>query len=168
MARTVDPYRFTTPGTRRVAQAWIKREPARAVPWTRLAKPLSDCVVAIVSSGAIAMRSDRPFDQEGERRDPWWGDPSHRVLPRTATASDVAIYHLHVNVKHAERDLNCMLPLERLLELEREGVVGKSAPSHYSFQGYLLDAREFLDTSVPAMIRSMKAEGVDLALLVPV
>ena len=168
MARTVDPYRFTTPGTRRVAQAWIAREPEHCVPWTPLAKPLSECVVALVSSGAIALRSDRPFDQDGERRDPWWGDPSHRVLPRTATSDDVAIYHLHVNVSHAERDLNCMLPLERLLELETEGVVGRSAPSHYSFQGYLLDAREFLETSVPAMIRSMRAEGVDLALLVPV
>jgi hypothetical protein len=34
--------------------------------------------------------------------------------------------------------------------------------------GYLLRPREFLATSVPAMIAGMQAERVDVALLVPV
>jgi D-proline reductase (dithiol) PrdB len=114
------------------------------------------------------MRSDPPFDRDGERARPWWGDPSFRVLPRSATERDVSIHHLHVNVSHAEKDLGCMLPLARLLDLERVGVIGASAPSHYSFQGYLLDATEFLETSVPSMVSAMRAEKVDLALLVPV
>jgi hypothetical protein len=42
------------------------------------------------------------------------------------------------------------------------------APSHYSFQGHLLDPAEFLVTSVPAMVEQMKREAVDAAVFVPV
>src|SRR5712692_9762360 len=49
-------------------------------------------------------------------------------------------------------------PLRRLDELVRAGFVGGVAPSHYAFQGYLLDPTEFLATSVPAMVEQMKRE----------
>lgn len=168
MSRPVDSYRFVGRATRTIARAWIAREPAREIPWTPLAKPLGQATVALVSSAAVALRTDRPFDQEGERRNPWWGDPSYRVIPRQATERDVRLYHLHIDPAHGERDLDCTLPLRRLAELEAAGEVGRSAPSHYSFMGYLPDAREFLAASVPAMIRRMKDEAVDAVLLVPV
>lgn len=60
------------------------------------------------------------------------------------------------------------LPLRRLAKAQAEGRIGRVAPSHYSFMGYLLDATEFLDRSVPAMIDRMRAEGVDVAIFVPV
>jgi hypothetical protein len=52
------------------------------IPWTPLSKPLADSTVALLSSVGLALKTDRPFDQEGERRNPWWGDPSYRILPR--------------------------------------------------------------------------------------
>jgi D-proline reductase (dithiol) PrdB len=121
-----------------------------------------------VSSAGVALRTDPPFDQEGERRNPWWGDPTCRVLPRDATERDVRLYHLHIDTSHGEKDLNCVLPLGRLLELEAEGSIGRSAPSHYSFMGYLLDARELVERHLPPLIRQMKDERVDAVLLVPV
>ncbi len=59
------------------------------------------------------------------------------------------------------------LPLDRADELAASGEIGAVAPTHYSFMGYLLQPEEFLRTSVPAMIERMRAESVDLALLVP-
>ena len=163
-----DSFRYLDLPTRMVVKAWIAREPARPIPWTLPAQPLSAARVALVTSAAVAQRSDRPFDQDGERQNPWWGDPSYRVVPRDATAADVAIYHLHIDTRFAERDLDCVLPLARLGELVAAGEVGSVARSHYSFMGYQLDARELLSASVPAMIAQMKAEAVDVALLVPV
>jgi D-proline reductase (dithiol) PrdB len=55
-----------------------------------------------------------------------------------------------------------------LKELEQAGEIGRSAPTHYSFQGFVLEPRELLEESVPAMIEQMKAEEVDAAVLVPV
>jgi D-proline reductase (dithiol) PrdB len=168
VARQVDSSKFLTPGTRKVVKAWVDREPAHEIPWTPLGKPLRECTVAMVSSGALALRSDTPFDLDGERQNPWWGDPSFRLIPKDATERDVRLYHLHVDTSYAEEDINCILPLERLLELESSGEIGRSAPSHYSFMGFLLDPREFVKASVPAMIARMKEERVDVAILVPV
>ena len=82
---------------RRIVSAWIEREPPREIPWTPLAKPLRECRVALVSTAGLALHGDTPFDQEGERRNPWWGDPSYRVLPRDTRTGDVRSYHLHID-----------------------------------------------------------------------
>jgi D-proline reductase (dithiol) PrdB len=133
-----------------------------------MAKPLRECTIAIVSSAAIALTTDPPFDPAIELRDPWFSDPSYRLIPWTATAADVRVYHLHINRSLTERDLNCALPLERLSELEALGEIGRSALSHYSFMGYTLRPEPLLRDSVPGIIRQLRQEGVDAVLLVPV
>jgi len=153
---------------RKIVTAWTDREPTRDIPWTPLGKPLSEARVALVSTAALALNDDVPFDQEGEKRNPWWGDPSFRVLPRDTRTGDAASHHLHIDMSVPARDLDSVMPLARLAELQEEGFVGESAPSHYSFMGYILKERELLETSTPAMIERMKAEGVDAVLLVPV
>jgi len=153
---------------RQIVTAWTAREPAREIPWTPLEKPLNACRVALVSTAALALNGDEPFDQEGERRDPWWGDPSYRVLSRDTRTGDAVSYHMHIDTSVPERDLDSVMPLARLAELESEGFVGSSAPSHYSFMGYILKEKELLERSAAAMIRQMRAEDVDVVLLVPV
>jgi len=167
MAQKVDSYRFIGGMTKRMLRSWIKMETPREIPWTMLPRPLSDCRVALLSSAAIALKTDRPFDQDGERRNPWWGDPSYRVIPRTATGEDVRLYHLHVDPTIVERDLNCLLPLQRLAELEEAGEIGRAADSHYSIMGYLVQPETALRETVPAIIEHMRDEAVDAVMLVP-
>ncbi len=153
---------------RQIVTAWTAREPEREIPWTPLAKPLSETRVALVSTAALALNDDTPFDQKGERRDPWWGDPTFRVLPSDTRTGDAKSYHMHIDTSVPDRDLDSVMPLARLAELEAEGFVGASVPSHYSFMGYILKPKELLERSTPAMIERMKRESVDAALLVPV
>ena len=167
MAKTVDSYRFLDVIAKRLVQAWIDLEPHRDIPWTALTKPLTECTVALISTGGIALRTDRPFDQDGERRNPWWGDPSYRVIPDTARAQDIRVYHMHINPAFAESDLNCLLPIERLQELAAAGLIGAAASSHYSFMGYLLDPRQLLEISIPAIIDRLRKEAVDIVVLLP-
>ena len=167
MAKIVDSYRFLDGITKRLIRSWINLESPRDIPWTPLAKPLSDCTVALISTGGIALKTDRPFDQEGERKNPWWGDPSYRIIPKTARSEDIRVYHMHIDPKLGERDLNCLLPIERLEELAELRKVGRAAPSHYSFMGYLLDPREFLEKSIPAIIEHLRTDAVDVVVLVP-
>ena len=149
-------------------RAWTERERTPDhIPWTLLRARVSDCTVAFVTSAAVARITDSPFDQEHVRRDPWWGDPSYRLIPRGTRTEEIRLYHLHIDRSFGERDLNCVLPLDRLDELERGGEIGRSAPTHYSFMGYLLRPDEFLATSVPPMIERMHAESVAVALLAP-
>jgi D-proline reductase (dithiol) PrdB len=153
---------------RQIVTAWAAREPPREIPWTPLTKPLSEARVALVSSAALALNDDEPFDQEGERRNPWWGDPSFRILPRDTRTGHATSYHMHIDTSVPAEDLESVLPLAHLAELEKDGFVGSSAPSHYSFMGYILKPKELLERSTPAMIERLKQEEVDAVLLVPV
>jgi D-proline reductase (dithiol) PrdB len=167
MEKTVDSYRFISGITRRMLRTWIEMEKPRPIPWSPLCKSLKSSKVALLSSAGIALKTDRPFDQEGERRNPWWGDPSYRVLPANATEDDVRLYHLHIDPRPAEQDLNCLFPLARLKELERLGQIGSSAEKHYSMMGYILQPETLLKETVPAIIRDLRAERADVVVLVP-
>jgi D-proline reductase (dithiol) PrdB len=168
VAETVDSYRYISRSTKRIMQAWVKREPARDIPWTEFSRPLPECTVALISSAAVAMHSDEPFDEEGERQNPWWGDPSFRVIPQQATEKDVGYYHLHVNASYAEEDINSVLPLRRLEELQANGEIGRCAPSHYSIMGYILEPNELLQETAPQIIKGLNREKVDVVVLIPV
>lgn len=168
LARRVRSHSFVDGPTRKLVRSWIEREPAHQIPWTALAKPLGACRVALVSSAGIARHDQCPFDQERERRDPWWGDQSWRPIPSGTTEDDAGIYHLHIDPRFAEQDLDCVLPLRRLQELHAAGLVGAVAATHYSFMGYILEPRQLLDSTAPAIAAQMAAEAVDVALLVPV
>jgi D-proline reductase (dithiol) PrdB len=166
-SKQVDSYRFLDRVTKKLVQSWIELETPREIPWTPLSRPLEESTFALVSSAGLALKTDRPFDQEGERQNPWWGDPSYRLLPRTATEKDVKLYHLHIHPRIAEQDLNTLLPLGRLLEFEDRGEIGRSASNHYSFMGYILEPQMLLEESTPAMVRHMKRDGVNVVILVP-
>jgi D-proline reductase (dithiol) PrdB len=165
----MDPYRYLPFTTRRVMQAWAEREqPPERVAWTPLRKPLSACRVALLSTAGISLVTDRPFDQQGERDDPWWGDPSWRSLPADVTVDDVEFSHLHVDSTPAEEDLDVVLPLQRLHDLVDDGVVGAAGPRHVSTMGYILDATELVDTTAPQVAAALGEDEIDLVLLVPV
>jgi D-proline reductase (dithiol) PrdB len=163
----IDSYRFLDFASRQVMKAWAARQEHGAIPFTPLAKPLSECTVALVSTSGVARNGDRPFDQEGERRNPWWGDPSFRVIPLGTTEKDVRLYHLHIDRRFGEADLDVVLPMRRLSELSREGFVGRPAPTHYSIMGYILEPAELIEKTAPAIAERMQAEGVAAAALFP-
>jgi D-proline reductase (dithiol) PrdB len=167
VAKTVDSYRFLDGLTKRMTKTWARAETPRPIPWTPLTKPLADCTVALLSSAGIALKTDRPFDQEGERRNPWWGDPSYRIIPAGASESDVRLYHMHIDPEYAMRDLNCLFPLQRLAELAQAGEIGRVAPRHYSIMGYLLEPEQLLHETAPAIIANLAEDRVDAVVLAP-
>ncbi|MFL7811479.1 MAG: hypothetical protein AB8I80_22765, partial [Anaerolineae bacterium] len=75
-SKQIDSYRFLDRMTGKLVQTWIGLETPREIPWTPLSRPLAESTVALVSSAGLALKTDRPFDQEGEQQNPWWGDPS--------------------------------------------------------------------------------------------
>ncbi len=165
----IDSYRFLDFATRQIMKAWVDRESraTRPPPWAPMAKPLAECKVALVTTAGVSLRDDRAFDQERERRDPWWGDPSFRLLPHAVTESQVALRHMHVATRFGEEDLDVVLPARRLAELAAQGVVAGPADFHYSIMGYQLRPRVLEEETAPAIARDMTARGVDAAALVP-
>jgi len=165
----IDSYRYLDFATRQIIKAWVEREAreTRSIPWAPMAKPLAESTVALVATAGVARTDDTPFDQEGERRNPWWGDPTYRTIPLGTTGREVKLHHLHIDPRFGEEDLDVVLPMRRLAELAGEGVVGRPADTHYSIMGYQLRPGALELETAPAIAREMKARGVDVAALVP-
>ena len=166
----VDSFKWLPPFLARQYQA-LQLERAE-IPWTPLGKPIEQCRFALLTTAGLYLKGkDPPFDLERERREPTWGDPTYRMIPREVKQEEVGAAHLHVNTEDLLQDVNIALPIQRFLELEEAGEIGSLAPSHYSFmgfQGFPGDAAPWRDHYGPEVARQMKEEGVDAALLAPV
>ncbi|MCI0890802.1 MAG: hypothetical protein J4O04_08345, partial [Chloroflexi bacterium] len=52
------------------------------IPWTPMTKPIAEARFALVTSAGLYVKDQQePFDLEGERKNPLWGDPTYRVIP---------------------------------------------------------------------------------------
>jgi D-proline reductase (dithiol) PrdB len=164
----VDSFRFLSPLVKRYYQL-SRVEKELPVPFTPLRRPLRESRFGLVTSGGLYHRGhDRPFDEERERREPSWGDPSYRVLPVDMDPAEVGVSHLHINHADVLADMNILLPVGRFRELAAEGRVGGLAESAYSFMGYQgfpADLRAWRGTHGPAVRDRLLAEGVDCVLL---
>jgi D-proline reductase (dithiol) PrdB len=144
----------------------VQRE--EPIPFTPLAKPLSDCRFALVTTaGLYHAPKEPPFDTEREKREPMWGDPTFRRFPRDVRQEDVGASHLHTNNRDLLLDMNIALPVRRFLELESDGVIGSLAPTSYSFMGYQPDTTEWRQRYGREVAAGMRAEDVDAVLLTP-
>ena len=164
----VDGFRFLPPKL----SAWINsyipsQEFSGEIPFQPLARPLTQARVALITSAGISLKSQPPFDMQREQREPTWGDRSHRQIPRGTTEAQIDVNHLHINTDHVKADINVLLPLRRMEELEREGVVGRLADTADSCYGFQWQTDDFLEEAIRPMGEQMKAEGVDAVLLTP-
>ncbi|HZS79539.1 MAG TPA: glycine/sarcosine/betaine reductase selenoprotein B family protein [Ktedonobacteraceae bacterium] len=135
-------FKLSTPGT---------------IPWTPLKRPLSEATVALVTTSGVHCRADRPFALPS--------DSTYREIPRTASNEDLCITHERYDRRDAAQDINLIFPLERLRELEDEGVIGHVAETSYGF-GFVDNPRELLPAG--RKVGSLLANAsVDLVVLVP-
>ena len=143
--------------SRLIALPQLRRLTASEIPWTPLARPISEATVAIVTTSGVHLRRDKPFQLNS--------DSSFRVIPRETKAADLTITHQAYDRTDALRDINLVFPLERLRELEAAGVIGRVADEHFGF-GLSGSAKALL---VPGRTvgRRLADAHVDLVLLVP-
>ncbi len=137
--------------------------------WAPLDTPITDATIALLTSAGLYLAdTQEPFDLERERRDPHWGDPTYRVIPKTARAGDLAAAHLHINTRDLVDDPDVALPLATFAELERDGVIGAVADHHYSFMGYQDRAlHEWRTTYAPEVVQHLREDHADAVVLAP-
>jgi hypothetical protein len=129
---------------------WAYNEDA---PFSRLAKPLSECRVGVVTTAALSRERCQSREVYGAPTDP---PPiamytEHRTWDKAATHT---------------RDVESFLPIRRVGEFGAAGRIGSVSPRFY---GVFTDfsQRRTSDEYAPAVLDLCRADGVDVALLVP-
>jgi D-proline reductase (dithiol) PrdB len=167
----VDSYKWL-PGSLANYYKALPLQKAEPIPWTPLVKPIEECRFSLVTTAGLYVKGKQPpLDLDGERKNPFWGDPTYRAIPRNVKQEEIGVAHHHINTADLEADVNIALPVHRFLELESAGEIGSLAPTHYSFmgyQGYPPNTNEWENHYGPEMAARMKEEGVDAVLLTPV
>ena len=127
-------------------------------PFTK-AIDIGDRHVAIVSTAGFISRGERPLLPR---------DTGYRSIPSTLGDGDILCSHVSTNFDRTgfQQDLSVMLPRAQLVELEKEGTIGKAADTHYSFMG--ATDPDALEDKAQELGRSMLALGVNTVVLAPV
>jgi D-proline reductase (dithiol) PrdB len=144
------------------AYPWRRRTP---VPRARLSKPVSESRVALVTTAGLVASGELPFDLV--RRG---GDSSFRVIADGTPAHALETHHRSEAFDRTAmaRDLNVVFPRQILADAARAGVIGAVAPRHLSFMGSITAPGRLMREVAPEAGALFVADGVDLALLVPV
>ncbi len=128
-------------------------------PWAS-GPPLRERRVALVTSAGLHRTDDRSFSMV---------DLSYRVIPGELGVSELTMTHSSVHFDRVgfREDVNLVFPLDRLRELEREGVIGSVADYHYSLMGagWL---PEQIEPTVRELAHLLREDEVDAVCLVPV
>ena len=129
-----------------------------ATPWID-PPPLAESKIAMITTAALHRRSDPPFR---------FFDVGYRMIPDDIDPADLVQSHISVNFDrtHYQRDLNVVLPIDRMHELAEAGEIGGVSPMHFSVLG-ATDAFQ-LEPAAAEMAQRMHELDVNTALLVPV
>ena len=155
---------FSFPIVKKLWTKIFKAKNFQTVPWTPLKKSLPACKIALISTGGIILKNDKPFDL----RDPN-GDSSFRRIPYNAKPQDLTISHKYYNHRDADQDPNLILPFEVLRDLQKEGILGPSNKFHYSFMGHIKEPHltSLVNKSAVEVATELLYQKVDIVLLVP-
>lgn len=151
-----------------LGEQWARRYPfvrPVGVPWAPLKRPLAECRLALVTTAGVHRVDQPPFDMA----DPD-GDPTYRAFPADTPRPLLTITHDYYDHAAADRDLNVVLPLDRVREAVAEGIVGALSPMCYCLMGHI-DGRHVATLrarTAPEVADRVRADGADAVLLAPV
>ena len=133
----------------------------RSAPFTPFQKNLNECRVSLLSTGGFYIRGKQePFD-------PNKNDLTFREIPKDIDVGELGISHNNYDRADAESDVNCVFPIERFRELEREGYIGELSLLNYTIMGRIFRLTALKNELAPQILSKLKAHNVDVFFLVP-
>lgn len=129
-----------------------------------LGRPVSEARIGVVTAGGIHLVSDAPFEMDDKE-----GDASFRIVPGDVDVGDIRITHDYYDHSAADRDINCVFPIERMREFVTAGEIGEVAPRHIGMMGHLVgsQADRLVTRTAREMAEVFQGDEVDLVLATP-
>ena len=129
----------------------------RCIPYTPRRLELIQTVFSLVTTAGVHPRDTPPFDLSG--------DNTWRLIAGDTRSSELMVTHAHYDHRHADQDINCVFPLDRLRELASAGVIGGVGDRHLGFMGYTQHLRDLYERAAPEMARIIARSRADAVLL---
>ena len=136
------------------AECPTPENPAFVIP-----KPLSEAKVAIVTSASLHHEDDDDFAPS---------DTGYRVLEKDRRDIVVGHWSPNFDASGVSADLNVVFPIDRLQELENQGVIGSVSDVHIAVAGNQFDLSGIRLDGGPAAAALLNKHEVDVGLLTPV
>ena len=124
-----------------------------------LEKPLAECTVGVYASCGLYYQHDTIPARTN--------DLSYRLIDRRVPPVELRMAHMSPVRMWAEQDLNVSYPIERLIELEREGLFARVADQAVSLVGSISVYTDLVENAVPKILAEYQRQKVDLVLLLP-
>jgi len=141
----------------------VERSVHEETPFAPFQRALDTSRLVFLSAAGIHLRTDPPFSPDG--------DPDFnglRIIPRDTPAREIQFRAAFTCLPDAEQDLNCVLPLERLRELETEGLIGAIGPRHFSLSPWMVPESPAFEQTMHRLSGALEADRVDLVFGAPV
>jgi D-proline reductase (dithiol) PrdB len=141
------------------AYDWTVNEEA---PLTPLGKPLAECRVSMLTAGGVSRCAAAPWNPNARN------DLRLDEIASDAPSDDFQIHDAYYDHSDADRDLNCLFPIERLHELAADGMIQDVAARVWSgFMGRIYKRTAVIEQAAPALAAKLREDEVDLFVLVP-
>ncbi|HLV00258.1 MAG TPA: glycine/sarcosine/betaine reductase selenoprotein B family protein [Acidobacteriota bacterium] len=149
-------------------QIYMRRYRYRSVEWlpgARLKEPLSSARLALVTTAALHLPNQPPFDTSVKG-----GDVTFRIIPSDTNLQKLCISHKSdaFDPQGIAADRNLAFPLERLNHLKNEGTIGSLNYRHFSFMGSITAPDRLISETAPEVARLLAEDQVSAVLLTPV
>jgi len=97
------------------------------------------------------------------------GDPTFREIPYDTPRQNLTITHDYYDHSDADKDINIVFPIERVLDLKKFEDIGEVNYRHFSFMGHILNhhIHTLMRTTAPRVASALKDDGVDIVILTP-
>lgn len=144
-----------------MARSYRTRERQKNIPWTPFDGRLIESKIAIISIAGAYLSDQKPFtNRETEN------DYKCREIPLSYNHADLHFFATDWDPSEVQADINVILPIDRLVLLQKEGMIGKIHETIISIAGFTKSPKmfgKFLDKTLD----SLKKNAVDGVLILP-
>jgi len=144
-----------------VARSYRIKERQKNTSWTPFEEKLIESKIALISVCGAYLKSGDAFTKETD-------DQNYNYLPIDINfdRKDLAFTALDWETSEAEKDINVVLPIDRLVLMQKEGLIGKINENMFSFSG-ANDNRDLLEKSINKLAKQLIKEECIGALIIP-
>lgn len=132
-----------------------KFDQTEPTPWMPLKRDLKDCKVAIITTAGLLLK-----------KQPQYNAGEFMELPVSFKKSDLVISHTGFDSSAARKDINVIVPVDRLIELAEQRFFAELNETFFSFLGTNGNFGAFT-ASATQVAEKLKSYNVDAAFIFP-